>query len=156
MKPCPCGSGKALSECCGPIIHGMENAPTAEALMRSRFSAFALGHIEHIQRTYALAIREACPVPNSGLDERIEWTRLEILDRVSGGTKDDEGTVTFIAHYRLGGIAGSYREHSRFCREGGEWVYMGDNVVSGRVGKIGRNYPCPCGSGRKFKKCCGS
>ena len=152
LTPCPCGSGDAIAVCCGPIVDGVTRAPTAEALMRSRFTAFALGRHEYIRRTHASEMRINTDV--SG-DDGVEWTYLDVLDRSAGGIEDTTGTVTFAAHYRSGGVPGIHRESSRFRRDNGDWVYVGGDVEIAARAKVGRNGPCPCGSGKKFKKCCG-
>lgn len=134
--------------------------------MRSRFSAFATGNLDHIQRTYARKQRQTFDHSSSGatssgeMSDSIEWVRLEILSRSAGGIEDDVGTVEFAAYYRKDGASLVHRERSNFRREDGLWVYVdGDiagDLLSGGAGKVGRNQPCPCGSGMKFKKCCGA
>ncbi len=129
--------------------------------MRSRFTAFALGDLDHIQRTYARAEREKFDLSAAeNTSSSIEWVRLEIFGTSAGGVDDDVGTVDFAAHYRKDGASLVHRERSRFQREKGLWVYVeGDIIPSAgprQSGKTGRNQPCPCGSGKKFKKCCGA
>ena len=149
---CPCGSGETIAACCGPIVDGVTRAPTAEALMRSRFTAFALGRYEYIRQTHASEMRTDTDV--SG-DDGIEWTHLDVLERAAGGVEDEMGTVTFAAHYRHRGVPGIHRERSRFRRDNGDWVYVDGDVEIAAHAKVGRNDRCPCGSGKKFKKCCG-
>ena len=160
MTTCPCGSGRALEACCGPILDGAP-APTAEALMRSRYSAFCLRRFEHVERTHA-------PEAQGDFDraaierdaETVEWTGLSILDCVAGGPDDTAGEVEFEANFRQNGMPMVLHERSTFRREGGQWLYVDGTVTTRgkpvRVDKVGRNAPCPCGSGRKFKKCCGA
>jgi SEC-C motif-containing protein len=161
MTACPCGSGADLDQCCGPIITGTRPAPTAEALMRSRYTAFVRGNLDHIQNTYARAQREGVDLPAvKGMFGSVEWMGLEIFDTARGGEDDDTGTVDFAARFRRGGEARVHRERSNFHREEGRWVYVdGDVFATSGVGsapwKVGRNQPCPCGSGKKFKFCCG-
>lgn len=128
--------------------------------MRSRYTAFVQGDLNHIQRTYASDRREK--YDGSGFAETtdpIEWVRLEILDISGGGEEDETGMVEFAAHYRKGGRSLIHRERSNFRREERRWVYVDGEFTPAMqpdfAGKIGRNQPCPCGSGRKFKKCCG-
>ncbi len=121
--------------------------------MRSRFTAFTLGRHEHIRRTHAPEMRTDTGV---GGDDGVEWTHLDVLERAAGGLEDDTGTVTFAAHYRRGGVPGIHRERSRFRRDNGDWVYVDGDVEFAVRAKVGRNDPCPCGSGKKFKKCCGA
>ena len=88
-------------------------------------------------------------------DDGIEWTHLDVLERVAGGVEDEMGTVTFADHYRHRGVPGIHRERSRFRRENSDWVYVDGDVEIAAHAKVGRNDPCPCGYGKKFKKCCG-
>ncbi|MET8908694.1 YchJ family protein [Micromonospora sp. NPDC004551] len=118
--PCPCGSGLPYADCCGPVHRGVSAAATAEALMRSRYSAFAVGDADHLLRTWHSTTRP----PRLRLDPGTRWTRLEVLDTDRGGLFDTEGTVRFRAHYREAGRPGTMAEHSRFVREDGRWVYL--------------------------------
>lgn len=161
MTDCPCGSDASYENCCGPIISGALAAPTAEALMRSRFTAFARGNLDHIHNTHAREERdtaERSAVRNTF--STVEWIKLEILDTVAGGVDDDTGIVEFAAHYRQDGQNGIHGERSKFRRDDGRWIYVDgavdDVAVKQESGKVGRNQPCPCGSGKKYKKCCGA
>ncbi len=158
MAHCPCGSEAELDQCCGPIIAG-EAAPTAEALMRSRFTAFVQADMDHVENTQIKDddddFDRAAAEDDAG---KIEWLRLEILDTDQGGESDDAGMVEFAAHFKRDGVTGIHREKSNFRRENGNWLYVDGDVAKPeprRVEKIGRNQPCPCGSGKKYKKCCG-
>ncbi|WP_375183140.1 YchJ family protein [Marinobacter sp.] len=144
-RPCPCGSGKAYNECCQPFHLG-KPAPSPEALMRSRYSAFVLGLPDYLRDTWHESARPA----DLSLDSSPEWTALNIL---SSGENDDTGTVHFRAVYRLGQGWGFLEEESRFAWEDGRWFYLRGDTREGQL-KPGRNEPCPCGSGRKFKACC--
>ncbi len=156
---CPCGSGRPSSECCEPFIEGRSQPETAEALMRSRFTAFALGSVDYLVSTHDPAEREPELV-----EEVRQWansahfTELEVLDTEAGGPTDDLGFVEFIARYTEDGRAKTLRERSRFRRIDGSWFYVDGVLGKGtpdRVQpKVGRNEPCPCGSGKKYKKCC--
>ncbi len=119
-RTCPCGLGEPYALCCGRFHDGTQHAPTAELLMRSRFSAFAVGDTAYLLRTWHPDTRP----PRLGLDPDQEWTRLEILGRTGGGLLQNEGTVEFRAHYRHLGQTDSMRENSRFRREGGRWLYL--------------------------------
>ncbi|MGF6821128.1 SEC-C motif-containing protein [Microbacterium sp. ZKA21] len=116
---CPCLSGDTFENCCGPILDGGA-APTAERLMRSRFTAFARGDAAHLLRTWHPSTR---PV-DLDLDDGIRWTRLDVLETTRGGPFDRDGVVLFEAFFREGGVAGSMRERSRFVREGRAWLYV--------------------------------
>ncbi|MFC0506292.1 YchJ family protein [Micromonospora costi] len=117
---CPCGSGHPYAQCCGPLHRGTADAPTAEALMRSRFSAFAVGDAAYLLRSWHESTRPA----RLDLDPAQRWIRLEIVDTAAGGLFDSTGTVAFRAHYRAGGSAGTLVERSRFVRTDGRWVYL--------------------------------
>jgi SEC-C motif-containing protein len=147
---CPCGSEKRLSDCCGRLLAG-EPADTAEALMRSRYSAYVLGNADYLLQSWHPSSR-----PDTiDLAEGLQWTGLTIRACRAGGPADSEGTVEFLAHYVAGGRRGSLHETSRFVRENGHWLYLdGDIHEPGKTGTVGRNQACPCGSGKKFKRCC--
>lgn len=158
---CPCGSGKQLAQCCGPYIEGTENAPTAEALMRSRYTAYVINKTDYIGATLTAERQEDHD------DEAVRnwagsanWLGLEILDTELGREKDDEGMVAFECRYEMDGETHEHRERSYFRKEDGKWFYVtGDMIPPAtfrrETPKVGRNEPCPCGSGKKFKKCCG-
>lgn len=123
---CPCGSGAPYTDCCGPLHRGratgLATAPTAERLMRSRFSAFAVGDAAYLLLTWHPATRPA----TLELDPDLEWGRLEIVGTSEGREHDDTGTVAFVAHYRdaASGRRGQQRENSAFRRESGQWFYV--------------------------------
>jgi SEC-C motif-containing protein len=115
---CPCGSGRPYAECC-ELLHLGGAAPTAEALMRSRFSAFALGLDGYLLTSWHPATRPA----ELDLDPDLTWRRLQIVDTVAGGPEDATGVVEFRASYRGPDGAGLLHERSRFERVDGRWVY---------------------------------
>ncbi|GIF48126.1 SEC-C motif-containing protein [Asanoa ferruginea] len=121
MASCPCGSGLDYDECCGPLHRGEIAAPTAERLMRSRFSAFALGEVDYLLRTWHSRTRPE----TLDLDPAQRWIRLEVLDTAKGGPADQTGVVEFRAIYRQAGHTDELHERSRFVREDGAWVYVG-------------------------------
>lgn len=149
-KPCPCGSGNALAACCGRFHRG-EPAPHPEALMRSRYSAFALDLTDYLLATWHASTRPQHL--DSGGATR--WVRLEVLDASEEGEGDSaRGRVHFRATFREGGRWAVLEENSRFVQEAGRWVYLDGSPSVTRL-KPGRNDPCACGSGGKFKGCCG-
>lgn len=156
MLPCPCGSKALFAACCGPVIAGAP-ASTAEQLMRSRYSAFATGAIDHIERTAAGPAAETFDRAALMLSlPGTQWTGLEIIETKAGGVADQTGIVAFKAHYREAGRTGTLSERSEFRRVDGAWRYWSGKVQAQRpAAAIGRNDPCPCGSGRKYKLCCG-
>jgi SEC-C motif domain protein len=116
-EPCPCGLPASYDACCGRFHRGHSAAPTAELLMRSRYTAFAVGDADYLRATWHPDTRPR-RVP---LDPATSWTRLEVLGSTGGGLFDSAGTVAFRAHHRTGMVA----EDSAFRREGGRWFYTG-------------------------------
>jgi SEC-C motif-containing protein len=119
---CPCGSGSAYSACCGPLHEGTDTAQTALQLMRSRYSAFAVGDGAYLLATWDRATRPATVDP----DPVIEWRRLQIRDVTSGTEADETGTVEFVAHYWDSERReyGRHHENSRFIRHDRRWFYV--------------------------------
>ncbi|SDY96141.1 SEC-C motif-containing protein [Amycolatopsis xylanica] len=115
---CPCGYGLPYDECCGRLHDGRATASTAEQLMRSRFSAFAVGDTAYLRKTW---LKPPSPLE---LDPGQRWTRLEILGTTGGGPFHTEGTVEFRAHYIADGVKDSMHENSAFSRVDGQWVYV--------------------------------
>ncbi len=160
MTLCPCGSSNPLDACCGRYLGGAP-APTAEALMRSRYTAYASGDVDHLARTSGGEAlvgfdREAVRRSMAGT----EWLGLDIVATEAGGVADEAGSVTFRARFRENGQARVLEERSEFRRLGGAWRYIRGEAMFGALRQpsvqVGRNDPCPCGSGRKFKKCHGA
>lgn len=118
-RRCPCGTGLPCAECCGPL-HAGGAAATAEQLMRSRYSAFALGDAAYLLRTWHSTTRP----PALDLDPDVRWTGLDVLATADGGLLAAEGTVRFRASFVQAGIAGTQEERSRFARENGDWRYV--------------------------------
>jgi SEC-C motif-containing protein len=126
--PCPCGSGARLPDCCGRYHGGAlaGQAPTAEALMRSRYSAFVLDRLDYLLDTWHPRTRPATLAPN---EPGLRWLGLTVQHhRVLGA---DRAEVSFVARSKLGGRAHRMAEVSRFEREGGRWFYV-DGDVSDR------------------------
>lgn len=161
MTDCTCGSDSPYSDCCGPYLDGTEKPPTAEALMRARYSAFAKGEVQFIVDTIDPAHRDG--VSADGFRkwaERSEWLGLEICRTKDGGPDDTEGIVEFKALYREKDKRQVHHEIAEFRKSDDQWFFVDGNppnvVTQVRSSpKIGRNEPCHCGSGVKFKKCCG-
>lgn len=119
---CPCDSGQPFAACCGPYLAGNKSASTAEALMRSRYCAYTRRDAAYLLRTWHPSTRPA--VLDLEQDDGLRWLGLKILSRSAGGTEDGEGTVEFVARYKVGGKAGRMHEVSRFVREEGAWHYL--------------------------------
>lgn len=123
-EACPCGSGRPYGACCGPI-HAGAPAATAEALMRSRFSAFARGDAAYLLASWHPSTRPA----RLDLDAEVVWRRLQIVDTVGGGADDADGIVEFRASFRSAEGAGLLHERSRFARFEGRWVYVDGDLL---------------------------
>jgi SEC-C motif-containing protein len=120
---CPCGSGKAYAQCCARYIGGGESAPTAEALMRSRYSAYALGHEPYLLATWHATTR---PAELRLSEEKGKWFKLEV--KRAQEPEKDRAIVEFVARYKLGGRAHRLHETSHFVREDGKWFYVDGEI----------------------------
>ncbi len=118
---CPCDSGRPFSACCAPYVSGESAAPTAEALMRSRYTAYALQNADYLLRTWhpATAPRDLSLSPEQ------RWLGLTVRSTEAGGETDDAGEVSFVARYKLHGKGHRLEERSEFTRIRGHWVYVG-------------------------------
>jgi SEC-C motif domain protein len=159
MEQCPCGSGLAYAECCEPIIKGKRPAETAEALMRSRYSAYVKVEADYIFETTHPKHREG--YDHEGTKEwaeSSEWQGLEIISTKNGGPEDATGEVEFIARFSEKGEPRVHHERALFKKEKNGWFFTDGKPAAQQPiqsSKVGRNEPCPCGSGQKYKKCCG-
>jgi SEC-C motif-containing protein len=120
-SPCPCGLAAEYETCCGRW-HAGEAAPTAEALMRSRYSAYVKGRADQLLATWHASTRPA-EVP---IEAGVKWLGLEVRRVVEQG---NEATVEFVARSKLGGRALRLHENSRFVREGGRWYYVDGDLM---------------------------
>ena len=159
MKKCYCGNPAEYEKCCAPYIKGMVNPSTAAELMRARYSAYVTGKIDFIESTHSLEKRDDLDVEETRKwSSESEWLGLEILRTVKGGQNDTEGTVEFKASFNQNGITNVHHEISTFKKVEDKWYFDKGEIVPSTVirsgEKIGRNDPCPCGSGKKYKKCC--
>lgn len=153
---CPCGSGKKYADCCEPFHLAKAYAPTAETLMRSRYSAFAKGRVDYLFDTHAPVNRDADEKDQlrKSIHEN-QWCHLTILDKEKGTKNDDSGIVEFIAAFQKRGESEirPLHERSRFIKQEGHWLYLDGETPMATP--LGRNDPCWCGSGKKYKKCHG-
>ena len=130
--------------------------------MRSRYSAYVKHEFEHLGRSLsAEQHKDYSPEDARRWSEKSEWVGLTILHTEKGGAADEQGLVEFSARYKVEGQEQEHLETAIFSREGGQWVYAGQlpqrgQTVRREAPKVGRNDPCPCGSGKKYKKCCGA
>ena len=174
---CPCGSQKKLEICCEPFLKGEAQPATAEQLMRSRYAAYTKGDIGYIKRTGA-------PETHRDFDTgaakewatSADWKSLKILSVDKGTEADKKGTVEFMATYAQDGKVLEHHEVSKFRKNpSGAWLFVEGDSHTHEEGqghehhhhhvqqtvvreglKVGRNDPCPCGSGKKYKKCHGA
>lgn len=160
MEMCPCGSQKPYMECCEPIVTWKIAPSTPEQLMRARYSAYAKEKIDFILNTTIEDKRKECDeqaIRNWSV--KSIWHQLEILNTEKGSPQDSEGLVEFIAHFTEAGIRKNLHEKAVFKKVDGKWFYIDGEIqkpkpfIRSEV-KTSRNDPCPCGSGKKFKKCC--
>jgi SEC-C motif-containing protein len=159
METCPCGSGAAYSACCEPVITGARPADTAEQLMRARYAAYVKMQMDFLLET-------THPDHRTGYDhagtkawaEGADWQGLQIIATRQGAAGDTAGEVEFVARYGEKGVQREHHERAQFERQEGRWFFTDGAMVKPKpliVTKIGRNDPCTCGSGLKYKKCCG-
>ena len=156
VQPCPCGSGEGYPVCCGHYIEAGALASCAEALMRSRYVAYSQNNEEYLLKTWHASTRpEKLALAPSSVPK---WISLSVIKTKNGGVNDSSGTVEFIARYEENGQPGQLHEVSRFVKEGGQWFYVGGDIKAAdvKLPKVSRNAPCPCGSGKKYKRCCGA
>lgn len=148
---CYCGSGQLFADCCKPLIEEKKPAATPEALMRSRYSAFCCGNVEYLLQTHLTDYPAA--QAEAQIRDTIASTQWLKLDVRQAKTAGNTGEVEFIAHYRDQRGLAQLRERSEFLKKEGRWYYTKGTHLP--TSKLQRNAECWCGSGKKFKKCCG-
>ncbi len=162
MEACPCGSERDYGDCCQPLIEGERAAETPETLMRARYSAYVKTAVDFIiASTHASQRSNYTAEGIRKWSRNSEWRGLTVVRTEGGGPADDEGVVEFMARYVAKGRSHTHHEIAQFRRDDGTWYfYDGEapqhQTVKRESPKVGRNDPCPCGSGKKFKKCCRS
>ena len=130
--------------------------------MRSRYAAYATGEVGHIVATHDPATRgDVDRAASEQWSKRARWDGLDIVSSSAGGAADEDGEVEFVARYTLDGTACTHHERSRFKKIAGAWHYIDGDMVKPKPvvregAKVGRNDLCPCGSGKKYKKCHGA
>ena len=166
MSICPCrvldSNKPEYDNCCGPFITAKKKAPTAEAMMRSRYSAYVVKNIDYVDQTQIVVENEAFDKEEAlKWAESSEWMGLEIVKATKGEAADNTGTVEFVAHYKdkASGTELRHHETSLFQKKDGDWKFRegqihGAQPMKRLEPKVGRNDPCSCGSGKKYKKCC--
>ena len=158
-EKCPCCSGKLYSECCEPIIKGTRKAGNPEEVMRARYSAYAKAEIDYlVDSTESSQRKDLDKQEMRDWAERSKWLGLEIISAPApGGAR---GEVEFIARYEDHDTPLEHHELAEFRKIDDEWYFYDGKLVKQKPyirtsAKIERNAPCPCGSGKKYKKCCG-
>jgi len=151
QAPCPCKSSVNYENCCQPF-HNLTSKPSScEQLMRSRYCAFILQLGEYLFNTYHPDFRGDLTIEQLS-EKSLDWQSLEIIETES---LQETGFVEFKAWYRIDGQLNYHHESSNFVKDHDQWLYCdGTFYPEQKSGKIKRNDPCPCGSGKKFKKCC--
>ncbi len=156
MENCLCGSNKEYSVCCEPLITGAKVGETAEEVMRSRYVAYAKKNIDYIMKTtHPDTIGELNREELQEWADNTTWERLDILN-----SDADTGVVDFVAYYREDDTVVSHHELAQFKQVEDQWFFHDaqfpktETIVNTQP-KVGRNDKCPCGSGKKYKKCCG-
>lgn len=172
---CPCDSGFEFGQCCEPFLLGASAPETAEKLMRSRYTAFVRADMDYIKRTLAPESRRDFDMEaNRKWAKESKWHGLKILSTKDGGATGKTGIVEFIATFEQDGQALEHHEVAKFRRgDNGTWLFVEGDSHTHPQGeghahshakpethrreqpKVGRNDACVCGSGKKYKKCCG-
>ena len=174
---CPCGSGKIFVQCCELYLKNKAVPDTAELLMRSRYTAFTQVDVDYLKKTLAPESRgDFDATSTKQWAQNARWKGLKIISTHKGGLDDKKGTVEFIATYQTdpenGGEVLEHHEVSQFRKsDNGQWLFVEGEAHTHKEGeghhhnkpltmkrelpKIGRNDICGCGSGKKYKKCCG-
>ncbi len=160
MKDCPCGSGLTYEKCCEPLIKGDRKAETAEQVIRARYTAHVKVELDYLETSLH-------PDKRADYDrdvarewsENAEWQGLEIIRTEDGGIEDSEGQVEFLAKFIWKGENNDHHERAHFSKMDGVWYFVEGKAIGPEPfvrsdPKIGRNDLCPCGSGKKYKKCC--
>ncbi|MFC5078042.1 hypothetical protein VTH8203_02935 [Vibrio thalassae] len=162
MTSCYCGNHLPFESCCLPIHKDVKKAVKPEQLMRARFSAHKTNNVDFVVATYHPSCNAELERDSIADSINSNWTTLNVL--VSEyGANEHEGFVSFEAYLEENGFEYCLAERSRFLFENGQWFYvdgeLDDSIpprpLTVQAAKIGRNDPCLCGSGKKYKKCCG-
>jgi SEC-C motif-containing protein len=162
MDKCPCGSEKDYSQCCELFHTGAEVAATAEEVMRARYSAFVKNQIKFIEETHEPGTTDFNAEEAGEWATSSTWKGIQIVKTKQGGAEHDTGIVEFKCVY-ADKENKDYLHHeiSTFKKIDNKWYYsegqiVGTGPMKRDTPKVGRNEPCSCGSGKKFKKCCGA
>lgn len=147
---CYCGSLKNYNDCCAPYHQSLKVAETAQQLMRSRYSAFVLANTKYLKQTWS---PDLC-LESLGLENKTKWLRLEIVAVDKGLAADKSGQVEFKAWFIESEKLYCLHEISDFEKKNEQWFYQAGEIIDEPVEVLTRNQNCPCGSGKKYKRCC--
>jgi len=150
---CPCNSGHQFNRCCAPYLQGKVLPETAESLMRSRYTAYVQQNAQYLVDTWQLATSTDQRLLLDSLENTFKtttWLGLQIIKSENDPKNNKQAFVEFMAYFNENNHQQTLYERSRFQRINQHWFY-----VDGVHPKVERNTPCPCGSGKKYKKCCG-
>ncbi len=159
-KQCPCGSNQELNDCCGPIIAGQQHATSPEQLMRSRYTAYSMANIDYIKKTMTGIAAEGFEADATKIwAKSITWLGLDVKRSFMDEHDLSKGYVEFEVSFRdKTGNGQKIYELSTFTQINKEWFYTDGKSpaksTNSIYNKAGRNDPCPCGSEKKYKKCC--
>jgi SEC-C motif domain protein len=153
MTKCYCFSEKEFENCCEPILKDFSLAQSPEQLMRARYSAFVLHNIDYILETHHPDTREHLDRESVEIwSKESKWLGLKVLPR------SENDLVEFRAHFSMDDVEEVHHELSTFKKHDGKWFFYDGKIVGEpimrKAPKVGRNDPCHCGSGKKYKKCC--
>ena len=160
MNVCHCGSNKSFEDCCQPLLKEKKKAKTAEELMRARYSAFVEKEIDFIMNSVSPDQTDVMNREAVIKWAKTKWVKLEIINTEKGLEKDSSGTVEFKAYSMADTVTQVHHEKASFVKKKGKWFFedgepISQEQIKRESPKVGRNESCPCGSGKKFKKCCG-
>lgn len=155
-QSCPCGSGKNFGDCCEPILAGRKEAGNAEELMRARFTAHVTHNFRFLHDSYRPTAGK--PYVAEEGEPTMEWTKL-VVHAHEISADPDKAFVDFSAYGTEDKVEKVLHEKAEFLRVNGRWLYnrearLGPAPYKAAAPKVGRNEPCPCGSGKKYKHCC--
>ncbi len=157
QNKCPCGLKNDFQECCGRFINNIDIPQTAEQLMRSRYSAYSMANVDYIEQTMRGRALEGFDKVNAKQWAlTVDWQNLNVIQSHPDKNNTNIAYVEFIASYLHNQQLEKIHELSCFEKINDRWYYVdGEKPKTLHKNKVGRNESCPCGSGKKYKKCCG-
>jgi SEC-C motif-containing protein len=155
-QDCPCGTGKKFGDCCEQILTGRRTAVNAEELMRARFTAHVIHDFRFLHESFRPTAGK--PYVEDEGEPSVTWTKL-VVHGHEVTSDPDKAFVDFSAYGTEDKVEKVLHEKAEFVRVDGNWLYnrearLGPAPYKSSAPKVGRNDPCPCGSGKKYKQCC--